>query len=44
MHLVVTAALREFILTIVNYGETKSFTLSDKQHCTMIPLLTRMLL
>ena len=32
MHLVVTAALREFILTIVNYGETKSLTLSDKQH------------
>merc|ERR1719500_1255831 len=31
MHLVVTA-LREFIQTIVNYGETKSLTLSDKQH------------
>ena len=32
MHLVVTAALREFILTIVNYGETTSWTLSDKEH------------
>ena len=31
MHLVVTA-LREFIQTIVNYGETKSLTMSDKQH------------
>lgn len=37
MHLVVTA-LREFIQTIVNYGETNSLTFNDKQHLRHLQL------